>query len=228
MVSQLQMMKVRIGTLAKFKDMIKELDLVMFTGGADVDPALYGGVHTDISFITPERDRIEQVIFNYCLKYGIKMTGICRGFQFLNVMCGGRMYQHISNHAGVFHNVEYPATGKDVLITSTHHQLVMPPEDAIPVAWSEPNLSDIYIGPDTKYTEGPKHKIESAIYPEYNAFGVQFHPEMMRTMEPGRLYYGQVLLDFLNLEISEFIKSYGYNGENNDEEKHRGEDCQAG
>jgi len=169
---------VSVKTISQLKEEMPNLDLVMFTGGADVNPVRYGGVHTNVSFITPERDEIEEVVFNLCLKHGVKMTGICRGFQFLNVMCGGKMYQHINNHGGVYHEVLYPTTGKISRVTSTHHQLVMLPDNAIPVAWAYPiNMSNIYIGPNAQVVEDPDHEMESAIFPEYNTFGVQFHPE---------------------------------------------------
>jgi len=227
MLAHMKMDRAKVQSIAEFKKIAPELDLVMFTGGADVDPRLYGGVHTDISFITPDRDRVEEVVFNLCLKHGIKMTGICRGFQFLNVMCGGKMYQHINHHGGVSHNVLFPATGQEAMVTSTHHQLVMPPKNAVPVAWSEPNLSDIYIGPDTTSIKGPAHETESAIYPEYNTFGVQFHPEMMGEGMPGRMYYERVLSDFLHLDIESFTQLYGYKGENNAEKQPQGKGNQA-
>lgn len=228
LISELNMIPISVATVSEFKDIAEELALVLFTGGSDVDPRLYEGVHTDVSFINPARDRLEEVIFNHCLKCGIKITGICRGFQFLNVMCGGKMYQHVNSHAGTPHAVLYPATNEAAIVTSTHHQLVMPPKNAVSVAWSDPNLSDIYIGPDTRPIEGPEHEIESAIYPEYNTFGVQFHPEMMRKNMPGRMYYGQVLLDFVNQKIDSFIKLYGYKGDNHVKEEQRGKTRQAG
>lgn len=228
MLTHMGMELVSVRSIAEFKEIAPELELAMFTGGADVNPVLYGGVHTDISFIDPDRDRVEEVIFNLCLKHGIKITGICRGFQFLNVMCGGKMYQHINHHAGPLHNVIYPATGQEAMVTSTHHQLVMPPKDAVPVAWSEPNLSDIYIGPDTNSIEGPAHETESAIYPDYNTFGAQFHPEMMEEGMPGRTYYEKVLSDFLSLDIEPFTQLYGYKGEDNGEEQLQGKANQAG
>ena len=38
------------------------LDLVMFTGGADVHPKHYGGEHTGLSSTSPERDIAEMAL----------------------------------------------------------------------------------------------------------------------------------------------------------------------
>lgn len=195
-------------------NLISAMDLVMFTGGADVHPSFYNGIHKGISFTEIERDFQEREIFNECLKYNIKMTGICRGIQFLNVMCGGQMYQHITNHGGYLHDIIFPATNKIVRVTSTHHQLVMLPDDAVPMAWAYPeNRSTCYIGPDTTRLQAPAHEIEAAVYPRYNAFGVQFHPEMGICDKTGVDYYCQILSDFMKMSLGKFINIYGvYNG----------------
>jgi gamma-glutamyl-gamma-aminobutyrate hydrolase PuuD len=220
---ELGVVALEVQTMKELREAMPELKAVLFTGGADVDPELYGGIHKDISMIQPNRDRLESAIFELALKHSVKITGICRGFQFINVMCGGRMYQHITNHAGPLHDVTYPATGDQTMVTSTHHQLVMLPKDAIPVAWSSSNRSTIYIGPEAESIDGPEHEMESAIFPQYNAFGVQFHPELLREGATGRNYYLNVMTDFLNLSIEEFISIYGYKGGDHGEER-RGKD----
>lgn len=187
----------------------KKLDLIMFTGGEDVHPYLYGGIEGGVSGVNLERDKLEMSIFGLAVKHGIKVTGICRGFQFINVMCGGEMYQHINHHAGMRHEAEFPALGKTLMVTSTHHQLVKPDwGEALPVAWSSPNLSDIYIGPDCEKVDGPEKEIESAVFPNYGAFGVQFHPEMMGLMEPARQLYMVLVEAFLNESMEFFVENY--------------------
>lgn len=187
----------------------KKLSLIMFTGGEDVHPSYYGGTHNNVSFCNKQRDSIEENIFKHALKYNIKMTGICRGFQFLNVMCGGEMYQHIENHAGRLHNVVFPAIGKTAEVTSTHHQLVKPHwNNALPVAWSEENRSTTYIGPDCQPAEPPDKEIEALVFPDFNVFGVQFHPEMMGSMEYGRQLYTELIDKFFNESMEFFVENY--------------------
>lgn len=71
-----------------------DVDLVCFTGGADVSPSLYGEENTG-SYCDPARDIYEQDIYETYLKADIPMVGICRGGQFLNVMNGGKMIQDL-------------------------------------------------------------------------------------------------------------------------------------
>lgn len=71
-------------------------DLICFTGGEDVSPELYGEKNTS-SWVNKARDDFEKEVYE---RYVGKapMVGICRGGQFLNVMNGGKMIQHINGH----------------------------------------------------------------------------------------------------------------------------------
>lgn len=210
----------KYGDLAYNTSLIPWMDLVLFTGGADVHPTFYKGVHNGTSSTDIARDLEEIALFKHCIKSNVKMTGICRGIQFLNVMCGGKMYQHITNHGGYLHNILFPATDKIVAVSSTHHQLVILPDDALPIAWAYPtNRSKTYVGPEAKTVDPPKHEIEAAVYPKYNAFGVQFHPEMNWCSNKGRVCYLELLADFINMDIADFIKVYAYTGEENGKER---------
>lgn len=188
----------------------KNVTLVMFTGGEDVDPSYYGAKTRHLSGYNTARDIDEKNIFDYCLENGIKMTGICRGFQFLNVMCGGFMHQDIDNHGVFRHGVMFPNLDEIVKASSTHHQLVGLPNNAIPVAWASPNRITRCHGRDGEFMPPPTREIESAIFPDYNAMGVQFHPEFMDNDEPGRILYERMVRDFVNMPMIDFIGKYGY------------------
>ena len=77
---------------------IQFADLVCFTGGEDVSPHLYGQPVHPLTFSSVRRDEKEKAIFDACCERNLPMVGICRGGQFLNVMSGGKMYQHVTNH----------------------------------------------------------------------------------------------------------------------------------
>ena len=71
-----------------------DVELVVFTGGADVDPSLYRETmevrtHSDLA-----RDLFEKMFYKACRTYVVPMVGICRGAQFLTVMNGGKLKQH--------------------------------------------------------------------------------------------------------------------------------------
>lgn len=188
----------------------KHIDLIVFTGGEDVHPSCYNGKADGyFSSSNIKRDRQEADIFKIAIQRGVKMFGICRGFQFLSVMCGGQMYQHIGGHAGVRHDVFFPAHNKHFEMISTHHQLVKPNWSyAKIVGWSSKQLSNIYIGPHCERAEQPAHEIESLFFPKFNAFGVQFHPEMMGINEKGRLFCIEMIDIFLNANADVFEKLF--------------------
>jgi gamma-glutamyl-gamma-aminobutyrate hydrolase PuuD len=202
---------VHTNSLTDVEKIVEKVKLIVFTGGADVHPSLYDGVYDSrISFCNLERDVVETIIFELALKYDIKMTGICRGCQFLNVMCGGKMYQDIKNHAiNSMHGVYFPKIGVTFGMTSTHHQLVLPHSSAKIVAWSSERRSNYYIGPNCEIVNKenwPKYEVEALVYPEKNVFSVQFHPEMMSSNEKGRMLYDNLIDLFINEDINNFTK----------------------
>lgn len=103
---------------------IAEADIIQFTGGEDVSPVLYGEASHAKTYNNKDRDDRESKIFEQNI--GKKpMIGICRGGQFLNVMNGGRLYQHVDNHAiGHTHPVYSESFQKSYNVTSTHHQMM--------------------------------------------------------------------------------------------------------
>jgi len=197
----------------KVKFLLEETDkveAVVFTGGEDVSPFLYGGKESKLSYTSTKRDDIEKRIFEFCIKHDIRMIGICRGLQFLNVMAGGKMFQHVNMHAGSNHQIFYPAIGKQQMVNSLHHQMVILPKSAIVMGWSYPSMSFIAYDENGLRTELPKYEIEAAVFPKYNAMGVQFHPEMMGNHEEGRVFYIRMVKDFLELDMNNFVNKYGY------------------
>ena len=104
-------------------DNVKNADLVQFTGGEDVTPALYGEGPHRTTFNSVNRDMREQLIFRLAKANGVPMAGICRGGQFLNVMCGGSMWQDVDSHCGQ-HDILDLSTLKVFKATSTHHQMM--------------------------------------------------------------------------------------------------------
>lgn len=107
-------------------DNIEDADIVLFTGGEDVDPILYGKEQHSTTRCNIRRDRTEQQIFSK-IKPNQLALGICRGSQFLCVMNGGWLVQHCNNHAILgTHEIINEATGEIFNITSTHHQMQYP------------------------------------------------------------------------------------------------------
>jgi hypothetical protein len=108
--------------------------MVCFTGGADVDPRLYGEPRHPTTSPNPQRDVWETRVYRKALAEVKLLVGICRGGQFLNVMNGGSMWQDVDNHAmRGEHPLIYKTPLNDehdleriVMVTSTHHQMMIP------------------------------------------------------------------------------------------------------
>lgn len=58
---------------------IEEADLVLFEGGEDVSPNLYGEPVHPATYISPNRDKAEVALFKKAHSLGKKLLGICRG-----------------------------------------------------------------------------------------------------------------------------------------------------
>ena len=205
-----------VETFGKLTDDVKdfmenpaEFDLVLFTGGADISPELYN--HTSPRgecFYNKTRDMREIVIFKHALKHGIKMTGICRGFQFLNVMAGGYMIHHLNGHSGASHDMRTSRDEK-LYVNSLHHQMAVLPKNAFLIGWSDERQSGIYIGDgDKPEAIMPEYEVESAIFPEINAAGVQYHPEMMPKDSAGFRWYEELVESLLAAENMEEMVSF--------------------
>lgn len=119
---------------------MQEADMIQFTGGADVTPEFYGHARHTETYPNVERDMKERLIFNLAKTAGIPMAGICRGGQFLNVMSGGSMWQHVDNHVGKKHEVIDHLTKEVFLATSTHHQMMFPGKDGEVVASADETI----------------------------------------------------------------------------------------
>jgi phosphoribosylformylglycinamidine (FGAM) synthase-like amidotransferase family enzyme len=102
---------------------IADTDILVFTGGPDIDPDYYGekpingGAHN----INKSRDAFEVEVFSEAAAYGKFQVGICRGAQLLNVLNGGSLWQHVDKHTRP-HEALDGFKNQRVWVTSTHHQ----------------------------------------------------------------------------------------------------------
>lgn len=202
---------------------VKEADLILFTGGADVNPEMYGEeVHPNCS-MDKDRDKNEATIFDMCIKAGKPMIGICRGAQFLTVMSGGKLIQHVGNHArqGTHKMIaldrELLSRGlennaiKTIDVNSTHHQMMYPfnlnKNDYDLIGYAK-EVSSKYEGVPqvedglkrmTKSPMAPYHIIEPEVvfYKNTRCLCVQYHPETMKADSCATEYFNKMVLDYL-------------------------------
>lgn len=178
----------------------EKINLVVFTGGADVTPSLYGQEADRSTSCVPRRDIFEQITFTKARQLGLPMAGICRGAQFLNVMAGGKLVQHIDGHAMSGYHDMTTIDNQTFQVSSTHHQMILPPDDAILVGWSTERRSRYYYGEDGKALKDiPEKETEVVFWPKLRAVGMQYHPEVMWKENKGFRYAAELCIRFLNV-----------------------------
>ncbi len=158
---------------------IAEPELVVLTGGNNVDPALYGGAGGQsappvksapggrnapgIPQVYPERDRTEYALIRGALERGVPVLGICRGLHTINVYFGGGLTQQVSGHVATEHDlVSDDPILSGVRVNSYHNQAVRGGDLAAP-------LRALAMSPDGL--------VEALYHPEEPILAVQWHPE---------------------------------------------------
>ena len=168
----------------EIQQLINSVDGIMLTGGADIDPSLYGEDKLPtVSFFFSDLDKFELELVRMCIEQDKPVFGICRGVQVINVALGGSLYQDIPTQyeKGHQHFVDTSAhpthtvnlvegthlkrlLDSDIIsVNSRHHQAIKALAASLTVsAVSDDGLIEAVEMPD-------KHFIR----------GVQWHPELM-------------------------------------------------
>ena len=77
------------------------VDGLIFSGGSDLDPELYGeSAHPETNGVVRERDDFELELMQAALARDLPVLAICRGSQVLNVALGGGIEQHVPDRVG--------------------------------------------------------------------------------------------------------------------------------
>lgn len=154
---------------------LKQYRFIVFTGGSDVSPHLYGETEHETTLCNKQRDTYELAIAKKAIRAGIPLIGICRGAQLGCVVSGAKLDQNKTGHTGnttnrhsAFIDVGYsPYCYFDV--SSDHHQCMQ--------AWrSQKNEKQGSI----KYTcvvRAHDQSNEVVWFPDTNWLCVQYHPE---------------------------------------------------
>lgn len=172
----------------------KDAKIIIFTGGADVHPGLYGDeVHSKTHF-NLERDLKESELFDRNL-HKLKVC-ICRGSQLSCVKSGGKLFQHVDNH-GRNHYIKTP--NATMSVTSSHHQMMnllpIEEEDYILLGYAKESKS-------IESEEGIFHELmkepELVYFKNTHSLAMQFHPEWMPAQATINVYINKLINKLLN------------------------------
>jgi putative glutamine amidotransferase len=164
--------------------LMDKCDGFLFTGGNDIDPALYGIKKWDTcGETTVKRDAFELLAFKYAMSSGKPILGICRCCQLINVALGGTLVQDIptahksairhtsdSVENPTYHEIDIPDNSPllklsvvpRVKINSFHHQCVDKLGEGLKIL----AVSSVDGIPEGVYLDSDRYLI-----------GVQWHPE---------------------------------------------------
>ena len=193
----------------------KDIDLVLFTGGEDVNPAHYNENIGKYTHINSNRDNKEMDTFAK-FRGNSFLLGICRGNQLLTILSGGKLIQHVEghcrDHSMVLNN------GLRYNITSSHHQMLYPfnlDEKAYElIAHSEYFQSNTYLNGNNEEIELSKNFLEPEIvyYKYSNSLCIQGHPEWnhceRKTSTMCLNLIDKYLKEFKKSKESNIVKSY--------------------
>ncbi|MDR0330757.1 MAG: gamma-glutamyl-gamma-aminobutyrate hydrolase family protein [Chitinispirillales bacterium] len=169
------------------EQMCRAVDGILFTGGQDVSPIVYGEEMRECcGEVCARRDEMESTLFSVAVTRLDKPAfGICRGIQFLSAFLGGALYQDLGTeqkgggaklshqqkppYGQPSHRVKInPGTplhalfcADEIAVNSCHHQGVkyLPPE-LVCMAEAEDGLAEAAYMPSRKFV-----------------WAVQWHPE---------------------------------------------------
>ncbi|MFT5430298.1 MAG: putative glutamine amidotransferase [Myxococcota bacterium] len=160
----------------------REIDGLILSGGADVDPTSYGSSDQQWPG-QPRRDRYEVALIEAVRERDLPILAICRGIQILNVAFGGTLLSHLPSdrpgpvahrnnelYDGNTHGIRVAAdsiiadilgAGEGLTVNSVHHQGIDRLGDGLDaVAWAPDGLIEAVVAPADRWT-----------------VGVQWHPE---------------------------------------------------
>jgi putative glutamine amidotransferase len=162
------------------EETLDALDAIVFSGGADVDPAHYGAEpHPETDTPQARRDAAEMALLHAALERDMPTLAICRGFQLLNVARGGDLVQHLPEAVGHDDHKQIPGefavhpvevkdgsrlgeiVGSTPQVTSHHHQALGRVGDGlVESAWAADGTLEGVEDPSQRFV-----------------VGVQWHPE---------------------------------------------------
>ncbi len=99
---------------AAYEETLDSVDGLIFSGGSDLDPELYGeAAHPETDSWVRERDDFELGLMRAALARDVPLLAICRGSQVLNVALGGDLEQHVPDRVQTNVHKETPGVFAD-------------------------------------------------------------------------------------------------------------------
>ncbi len=162
---------------------VNTIDGLILSGGHDVNPHLYNEeIDQKTGDIYPRRDTFDINLVKKMLNKNKPILGICRGFQLLNVIFGGTLFQDLtlSKTKLIKHwqNQDCHMPVQNVYFSGDNFFTSLYGEKTCVNSWHHQILKDVAEDFEIcgKTSDGVVEAFESK---KHNIIGVQWHPEMM-------------------------------------------------
>lgn len=173
-------------------DSFDDADIVVFGGGLDINPSLYGEEPLFLTRYDDTIDKIDIANWKRAVAADKPMIGVCRGAQFLNVMNGGKLWQDVKGHTGSHDMIDLAIDhGSKLQVTSTHHQMMIADKTGVVLGIAHEGTS--YIGGVSR--DKPIFDTEIVWYDLTRSLCCQFHPEY--NLEQCRLHFFDLVDDLI-------------------------------
>ncbi|WP_067507611.1 gamma-glutamyl-gamma-aminobutyrate hydrolase family protein [Actinoplanes sp. TFC3] len=161
-------------------DILRVLDGLVLSGGADLAPDMYGAQAEPLTVTRPERDSAEILLARVALAQDLPVLGVCRGMQLLAVAAGGALHQHLPDV--LRHEGHRPAPGvygkQEVSFIPGSRVAGLMGEDRSVHCYHHQGVADA--GSLTVTGRTNDGLIEAVEDPEMTfVLGVQWHPEVV-------------------------------------------------
>ncbi len=172
---------------AAAEDVLDHLDGLILSGGADIDPDLYGAEpHPRLGRLEKDRDTWEMALLAGARRRHLPILAICRGFQLVNVSCGGSLVQHVEEDEGSGHP-RWEADGR----TAVHDVHVVPGTMTSSLLAPLTGVNSLHHQTVDRVGEGlvvsavaPDGVVEGLESSDGEILAVQWHPELLGGPDP--------------------------------------------
>ena len=170
-------------TAAEREQILDLCDGLLFPGGQDVEPTLYGMERSRFCGQSAKRrDDLEFPLFREAYARNMPILGICRGMQLMNTALGGTLYQHLPHemHDVLNHDMTAPydrVYHMATLLEGTPLRQMLGCIELGVNSYHHQAVKDV--APDLKVMAVAPDGVVEAVYAPEKRFvwGIQWHPE---------------------------------------------------
>ncbi len=179
------------------EELVDKIDGLLMVGGPDLPNELYHGERPDLldeDIIDPKRESFDRNLFIAVKKKGEPILSICAGFQHINVLYGGTLYEDlVAQRPGKVNHGEFNGQWSEHTVTLEDGSLVkrvMGVRNTVVISTHHQGIRELGTGlvVTARSEDGLVEAFEDKTVPE--AFlAIQWHPEIgIRQPEQLRLF----------------------------------------